>query len=405
MKLHPLAAAAIVAIALSPVAPTQAAGSSAERATAAQPNRAGVSSQDRAFILNAAQSARAEITASRMALQQATDPAIKEFAQRMVKDHQRAGTRLDQLAREKGVRLPIEPSAAQQAQLRQLRATTGKSFDQRYAEQFGTAAHRQAIDLYRKAAEQGQDQDVRQFARTTLETLQQHLQSAQNLYARLEPGRGNPYAASGASRDRGPESERREELQDAQHDIMEAVQVVQRMKADPRMSGLLQRARGVFILPDYGRGALGVGVQGGEGVLVTRKGGNFSNPVFYNMGGISIGAQAGASGGELAFLLMTDKAVQEFESGKNFSLNADAGLTIVNYSRRAQVSGGKVQDVVVWSNTKGAYAGASVALTDIVVDGQANRAYYGRDSVTPGEIIQGRVENPHNNVLGKVLGA
>lgn len=404
MKLHPLAAAIVVA-ASSPVAQAQTATPSTAQPTAGQAQRESVSNQDRAFLRNAAESGWAEIAASRMALQQATDPAVREFAQRMVKDHQRAGRRLEQLARDKGVKLPAVPSSAQQEQVQQLRAVTGQAFDQRYAEQFGTQAHRMAIDLYRRQAEQGRDPQVREFAMATLDVLQQHLQAAQNLFARLEPGRGNPYAASGASRDRGGDADRREELQEARQEVMEAVQVVQRMKADPAMAGLLQRAKGVFILPSYGRGGLGVGVQGGEGVLVTRKGGEFSEPVFYNMGGISIGPQAGASGGELAFLLMTDKAVREFESGKNFSLNADAGLTIVNYSKRAQVSGGKLQDVIVWSNTKGAYAGASVALTDIVVDGEANRAYYGRDSVTPSQIIQGQVQNPHSNVLGKVLGA
>lgn len=404
MKLHPLAAA-IVAVALSPAAPAQTAAPSAAQPGAAEANRASLSTQDRAFMRNAKESGWAEIAASRMAVQQATDPAVMEFAQRMAKDHLRVDQQLEELARNKGVRLPAVPSTVQQEQVDQLRAVTGQAFDRRYLEQFGTQAHRKAIELYRKEAQQGRDRDVREFARATLPTLQQHLQMAQNLYARFEPGRGNPYAASGASRDRRQDSDRREELQDARHDIMEAVQVVQRMKADPGIARLLERAKGVFILPDYGRGGFGVGVQGGEGVLVTRKGSGFSEPVFYNMGGISIGAQAGASGGELAFLLMTDKAVRDFESGKNFSLNADAGLTIVNYSKRAQVSGGKVQDVIVWSNTKGAYAGASVAITDIVVDGEANRAYYGRDSVTPAEIIQGRVQNPHSNVLGKVLGA
>jgi lipid-binding SYLF domain-containing protein len=197
----------------------------------------------------------------------------------------------------------------------------------------------------------------------------------------------------------------RDELKDAQQEIDEAVQVVQRMKSDPHMQTLLRDARGVFILTKYGRAGLGVGVQGGEGVLVTRKREDFSNPVFYNLGGLSFGLQAGAAGGEVAMLLMTDRAVQQFQSGKKFSLNADLGLTIANYSRRSQASAGKIQDVVVWSNTKGAYAGATVAITDVMVDREANRAYYGRDVADPLQIMEGRVNNPRNNVLGMVLGA
>jgi len=194
------------------------------------------------------------------------------------------------------------------------------------------------------------------------------------------------------------------DLQQVLREVNQGVQVVQQMKADPKVRRTLNQARGVFVLPAYGRGALGVGFQGGEGMLLERQGKRFSNPVFYNLGGVSIGAQAGGSGGPVVFLLMTDRAVSEFASDQKFSLNADAGLTIANWSRRAQASGGKVQDVIVWSQTKGAYVGASIGLTDVMLDTEANRAYYGRAGLSPREIIDGKVKNPHSNVLGRVLG-
>jgi lipid-binding SYLF domain-containing protein len=64
-----------------------------------------------------------------------------------------------------------------------------------------------------------------------------------------------------------------------------------------------------------------------------------------------------------------------------------------------------VQDVVVWSDTEGAYAGLSVGVTDILVDSEANRAYYGRADATPLTILGGRMEDPYGNALGRVLGA
>ena len=196
-----------------------------------------------------------------------------------------------------------------------------------------------------------------------------------------------------------------DEANGARSELNRAVQVVKTMKTDNHLKNLLQQARGVFILTRYGRAALGVGGQGGEGVLVTRKDGHFGNPVFYNMGGVSIGPQAGITGGEVAFLLMSDRAVKQFESKGNFSINADAGLTIVAYSARGQGSAGKLSDVVVWSQTKGAYAGATVGITDVVVDHNKNRAYYAQRNVTPKQIIAGEVPNPHSNVLGSALNA
>ena len=63
--------------------------------------------------------------------------------------------------------------------------------------------------------------------------------------------------------------------------------------------------------------------------------GRWSGPAFYNMGGVSIGAQAGVSSGQIALILMDDRALRTFGQDNKFSLNADAGLTFVNYRPRA----------------------------------------------------------------------
>ncbi|MEJ8838824.1 lipid-binding SYLF domain-containing protein [Ramlibacter sp. AN1133] len=191
-------------------------------------------------------------------------------------------------------------------------------------------------------------------------------------------------------------------VSDARIDLRQAVQVVHDMKSDPRVARLLRDANGVLVLPDYGRAALGLGIQAGEGVLVTRHGRTYSDPAFFDLAGISLGLQAGVSGGPVALLLMTDRAVQQFRSNRRLSLDAAAGLTIAAYSARHQVSQGRLQDVIVWSGTDGLYAGAALGVTDIVADAEANRAYYGRH-VTPNEILGGLVDNPHPNVLGLVL--
>jgi lipid-binding SYLF domain-containing protein len=91
--------------------------------------------------------------------------------------------------------------------------------------------------------------------------------------------------------------------------------------------------------------------------------------------------------------------------GKNFSLNADAGLTIGTYSARGQASGGKIQDVVIWSGAKGIYGGVSVGINDVIYDADATQAYYGKREVDPAQILDGRVQNPQSNVLGMVLAA
>jgi lipid-binding SYLF domain-containing protein len=184
------------------------------------------------------------------------------------------------------------------------------------------------------------------------------------------------------------------EVKDAAGEVKEATSVVQQMQKKSDVAQLLDKAQGVFILPDYGRAALGIGGSGGQGVLLARHDGTWSDPVFYNVGSVSLGLQAGVSAGQVAMILMTPEAVNSFKGNNTFSLNADAELTIINYSARTQGSLGKA-DVVFWSDAEGAYAGGSLSASAISADGDANRAYYGRQDATPDAIMSGRVTADH----------
>jgi lipid-binding SYLF domain-containing protein len=174
--------------------------------------------------------------------------------------------------------------------------------------------------------------------------------------------------------------------------VNEATAEVNKMSADSQLTKLLAKAKGVYLVPEFGRGALVIGGRGGAGVVLAKKNGKWTDPAFYDLGGISIGAQAGGSGGEIAFLLMSQGAVDAFKSGNKFSLNAGAGLSIVNYSANSQASWGK-GDIILWSSTKGAYAGATVSVTDVNWADGNNKAYYGR-KVDPSKILAGDVTAP-----------
>ena len=74
----------------------------------------------------------------------------------------------------------------------------------------------------------------------------------------------------------------------------------------------LRDARGIMIFPDVFEAAVGVGGQGGSGVMVTRDAkGAWGYPAFYRLSGGSLGVQLGAQSREVIFLLMTDSAVRK----------------------------------------------------------------------------------------------
>jgi len=187
----------------------------------------------------------------------------------------------------------------------------------------------------------------------------------------------------------------------AQERVNAATDVVQQMKQSPELSRLLEQAHGVFVVPHYGKGAFIVGGQGGSGVVLVKHRGTWSDPAFYSIGGGSIGAQAGGEGGSVAMLLMTQRAVDKFETSTNrWSLNANAGLTVASYSGKASARTGA--DVIVWSNAKGLYGGLTASVTDITPDNTLDRAYYGRP-VNSRDILMGSVSNASSNPLREAL--
>lgn len=183
--------------------------------------------------------------------------------------------------------------------------------------------------------------------------------------------------------------------------LKSATAEVQTMKQNPQLRQLLAKAKGVYLVPEFGRGALIVGGRGGAGVVLAKNDGKWSDPAFYDFGGISVGPQVGGSGGKVAYLLMTDHAVNAFKSGNKISLNAGAGLTVVDFSHNGQASWGK-GDIIMWTDNSGLYAGANVSATDINWADNNNQSYYGR-KVQPDKVLAGDVNTPDATALKDAL--
>jgi lipid-binding SYLF domain-containing protein len=173
----------------------------------------------------------------------------------------------------------------------------------------------------------------------------------------------------------------------AHNRVDRAADVINQMNSQPATAAVLRNAKAVLIVPDYAKAAFILGEQGGGGVLLTQHDGHWSDPTFYDVGGVSIGAQAGIEAGPVAYVLMTPRAVQEFENRDSKStLSADAGLVAIKFSTDTNmvsasrdtniVSSFPAADVVVWTGTAGLFGGVVLDSSHVVADQELDKAYH-----------------------------
>src|SRR4030095_16988107 len=147
-----------------------------------------------------------------------------------------------------------------------------------------------------------------------------------------------------------------------------------------------KEARALFIIPQFMRGAFIFGGAGGSGVLIARdeRTGKWGDPVFYNIGSASFGAQIGADVSEMVLVVRTRKGLEEFFTN-DFKLGANAGMATgpVGAGMSAQ---GIAADILSYARQKGAFAGLALDGAFVSVSNDSNQAYYGK-SVRPTDII------------------
>jgi putative membrane protein len=91
-----------------------------------------VDKHDEAFLRQNARSGVYEKAISETARQNATNPEIKRFAEKVVAEHGRLNKEAEEVANSAGMTLPTTMTPEQQAALTQLKSQNGTSFDEAY---------------------------------------------------------------------------------------------------------------------------------------------------------------------------------------------------------------------------------------------------------------------------------
>ena len=139
---------------------------------------------DQSFLKEAAAGGLAEVELGQLAAEKASNPEVKKFAERMVTDHGKANDQLKELAAQKGIELPTEPSAKHKATKERLSKLSGDEFDKAYMSDM-LSDHKKDVAAFRKESTEGKDLLVKEFATKTLPTLEDHLKEAESISPKL----------------------------------------------------------------------------------------------------------------------------------------------------------------------------------------------------------------------------
>lgn len=167
-------------------APGAAPRSQAGAAATENRDRSELSDEDQRFLENAIQGSYAEIEGSKLALEKTENQEVKDFAQMMIEDHGKMLEEAQELARNKKLTPPTEPSVMQRTEVTGMKALTGGAFDAMYVNRIGVASHEATVEMFEKASREAQDPDVKAMASKTLPKLQEHLKAARALNERQD---------------------------------------------------------------------------------------------------------------------------------------------------------------------------------------------------------------------------
>src|SRR5918995_1848401 len=104
------------------------------------------------FAMQAALISKAEIELGQMAAQKSQDKDVRDFGQRMVKDHKAADAKLKKIAAQENLELPDSLDAEHQAVKQKLSGLQGEAFDREYAKEMAKG-HDKAVALFEAASQ------------------------------------------------------------------------------------------------------------------------------------------------------------------------------------------------------------------------------------------------------------
>src|SRR6267378_6065110 len=165
--------------------------------------------------------------------------------------------------------------------------------------------------------------------------------------------------------------------------IQEAATVLSEIHAVPDKDvpqDLWDRAECVIVVPGLKKAAFVIGGEYGKGLMSCKHNGDWTAPVFMEIGKGSWGLQIGAQSIDLVLLVTNDRGMDKLLQDK-VTLGAEASVAAgpVGRDARAGTDAQMGAEILSYSRTQGLFAGINLSGGVLRPDNDDNRDLYGKD--------------------------
>jgi len=174
--------------------------------------------------------------------------------------------------------------------------------------------------------------------------------------------------------------------------LLNATEVMNELRNAPDQhvpNWLLDRAYAVVVVPSVLKVSVILGGRRGTGVMVIRNDdGTWSNPVFVNLTGGSVGFQVGVQSTDVMLVFTTKAGVEGIIGGK-LTLGADASVAAGPVGRQTEAATdiGMNAQVYAYSRSKGLFAGVALDGSALTVNHKYDADYYNKPGILASEIL------------------
>lgn len=203
-----------------------------------------------------------------------------------------------------------------------------------------------------------------------------------------------------------PLSQAADQRKDDVRHIESCEAILREFMADPSYAippAVLKSARGIIIINQFKAGVI-FGVTGGYGVIMVKRADeSWSIPVIIDAGDVSLGLQLGGKAVETVLVLNDDATPRRLFNGRaNIGVDAKAVMG-PRWTEMESVNREILETpVLVYTKSKGLFAGATVKAGFITRDDTANQRFY-RTTFTLPELLYGNFVEPPAEVKPLML--